>query len=107
MKDVQYYELFGGIALKNHAFSFFSLLCYYVAFFLVFSPLQYTFWQQVLVAVSQLSSLYSGFQKLAQCSAGYHGNRDHREGALLTTDVSEPTEECMAVYYLLHLLQGF
>ena len=22
MKDVQYYELFGGIALKNHAFSF-------------------------------------------------------------------------------------
>ena len=24
MKDVQCYELFGGIALKNHAFSFFS-----------------------------------------------------------------------------------
>ena len=23
MKDVQCYELFGGIALKNHAFSFF------------------------------------------------------------------------------------
>ena len=23
MKDVQYYELFRGIALKNHAFSFF------------------------------------------------------------------------------------
>ena len=26
MKDVQCYELFGGIALKNHAFSFFFLL---------------------------------------------------------------------------------
>ena len=25
MKDVQCYELFGGIALKNHAFSFFFL----------------------------------------------------------------------------------
>ena len=24
MKDVQCYEFFGGIALKNHAFSFFS-----------------------------------------------------------------------------------
>ena len=24
MKDVQCYELFGGIALKNHAFSFFQ-----------------------------------------------------------------------------------
>ena len=24
MKDVQCYELFGGIALKNHTFSFFS-----------------------------------------------------------------------------------
>ena len=24
MKDVQCHELFGGIALKNHAFSFFS-----------------------------------------------------------------------------------
>ena len=23
MKDVQFYELFGGIALKNHAFSYF------------------------------------------------------------------------------------
>ena len=26
MKGVQCYELFGGIALKNHAFSFFSLI---------------------------------------------------------------------------------
>ena len=26
MKDVQCYELFGGIARKNHAFSFFSQL---------------------------------------------------------------------------------
>ena len=26
MKDVQCYELFGGIALKNHAFSFFDTL---------------------------------------------------------------------------------
>ena len=26
MKDVQCYELFGGIALKNHAFSFFSFV---------------------------------------------------------------------------------
>ena len=26
MKGVQCYELFGGIALKNHAFSFFSFL---------------------------------------------------------------------------------
>ena len=26
MKDVQCYELFGGIALKNHAFSFFLTL---------------------------------------------------------------------------------
>ena len=26
MKDVQCYELFGGIALKNHAFSFFFSL---------------------------------------------------------------------------------
>ena len=25
MKDVQYYELFGGIALKNHAFSYKNL----------------------------------------------------------------------------------
>ena len=25
MKGVQCYELFGGIALKNHAFSFFSI----------------------------------------------------------------------------------
>ena len=25
MKDVQCYELFGGIALKNHAFSFFFI----------------------------------------------------------------------------------
>ena len=25
MKDVQCYELFGGIALKNHAFSFFYI----------------------------------------------------------------------------------
>ena len=38
MKDVQRYELFGGIALKNHAFSFhfhlnhenFSLLFYFL-----------------------------------------------------------------------------
>ena len=30
MKDVQCYELFGGIALKNHAFSiFFACLQYY------------------------------------------------------------------------------
>ena len=28
MKDVQCYELFGGIALKNHAFSFFSFFIY-------------------------------------------------------------------------------
>ena len=27
MKDVQCYELFGGIALKNHAFSFFHFSC--------------------------------------------------------------------------------
>ena len=27
MKDVQCYELFGGIALKNHAFSFHFSLC--------------------------------------------------------------------------------
>ena len=26
MKDVQCYELFGGIALKNHAFSFFIFI---------------------------------------------------------------------------------
>ena len=26
MKGVQCYELFGGIALKNHAFSFFSFI---------------------------------------------------------------------------------
>ena len=26
MKDVQFYELFGGIALKNHAFSFCVIL---------------------------------------------------------------------------------
>ena len=30
MKDVQCYELFGGIALKNHAFSFFFFIsCYW------------------------------------------------------------------------------
>ena len=29
MKDVQCYELFGGIALKNHAFSFHFHLCVY------------------------------------------------------------------------------
>ena len=28
MKDVQCYELFGGIALKNHAFSFFIFTVY-------------------------------------------------------------------------------
>ena len=27
MRDVQCYELFGGIALKNHAFSFSLLAC--------------------------------------------------------------------------------
>ena len=34
MKDVQCYELFGGIALRNHAFSFHFILRYglYVAY---------------------------------------------------------------------------
>ena len=30
MKDVQCYELFGGIAFKNHAFSFFSFIYIYI-----------------------------------------------------------------------------
>ena len=34
MKDVQCYELFGGIALKNHAFSFFSSRASFYAVFL-------------------------------------------------------------------------
>ena len=36
MKDVQCYELFGGIALKNHAFSFFITFYYLLLILMIF-----------------------------------------------------------------------
>ena len=45
MKDVQCYELFGGIALKNHAFSFFIIyrLFIYLSFYFICSILFFMF----------------------------------------------------------------
>ena len=40
MKGVQYYELFGRIALKNHTFSFFFFLIYIMlAYLMLFAAL--------------------------------------------------------------------
>ena len=48
MKDVQCYELFGGIALKNHAFSFFIIVASPFIFHVVFAK---TFLNEELFSV--------------------------------------------------------
>ena len=63
MKDVQCYELFGGIALKNHAFSLFHYIaCFIFTCFLVENTLKvFKFVQDDNVSRSMYYSDYCSF----------------------------------------------
>ena len=60
MKDVQCYELFGGIALKNHAFSF-HLYVPYMVVKISHPPLT-----GVLLSVSSTHQQYSSVTELTE-----------------------------------------
>ena len=64
MKDVQCYELFGGIALKNHAFSF-SL---HSLFFLVLICIMHSAFNLLVFPNSMFISLLFLKNKRAMCS---------------------------------------
>ena len=69
MKDVQCYELLGGIALKNHAFSFFSMvsldMCNVTFFSFSISFIVLVMFVEVCSAeneIARLSSCYTAVQ---------------------------------------------